>query len=91
MLLNSGAEGVADPLVYPMSDESEVALEPVETLDAEAQSRATAEYLSDLLTQLESMARVAGLDLLSYLLSMARVEAETNSRAGPQRRPAARR
>jgi NTP pyrophosphatase (non-canonical NTP hydrolase) len=82
---------VAKPLIYPLGDESDVALEPVEALDAEAQSRATAEYLSDLLTQLESMARVAGLDLLSYLLSMARVEAETNARVIPQRRVVGRR
>jgi len=30
--------------------------------------------------QLESMSRLAGFDLLVYLLSMARVEAETNAR-----------
>ncbi len=43
-------------------------------------SLAAAEYLGDMIGQLESMARVAGLDLLVYLLSMARVEAETNAR-----------
>ena len=31
--------------------------------------------------QLESMARLQGFDLVSYLLSMARVEAQTSARA----------
>jgi hypothetical protein len=39
-------------------------------------SRAVAEYLADMISQLESMARLSGFDLLVYLLSMARVEAE---------------
>ena len=80
---------MAEPLIYRRGDEDDVESEPVEVLDADAQSRAVAEYLGDMLNQLESMARVAGLDLLSYLLSMARVEAETNARVGVKRRRAA--
>jgi len=45
-----------------------------------------AEYLGDMIGQLESMARVQGLDLLVYLLSMARVEAETTARDKGSRR-----
>jgi hypothetical protein len=43
-------------------------------------AREVAEYISDMIGQLESMSRLAGFDLLVYLLSMARVEAETNAR-----------
>jgi hypothetical protein len=43
-------------------------------------AREVAEYISDMTGQLESMSRLAGFDLLVYLLSMARVEAETNAR-----------
>ncbi len=80
---------MGDPLIYRMGDQDDVESAPVEPLDAQAQSRAVAEYLGDMLNQLESMARVAGLDLLTYLLSMARVEAETNARVGVARRRAA--
>jgi hypothetical protein len=57
-----------------------------EPLDEAGHSRAVAEYLSDMIEQLESIARRGGLDLLAYLLSMARVEAETNARTGGHRR-----
>jgi hypothetical protein len=43
-------------------------------------SRAVAEYLADMIGQLESMARVSGFELIVYLLAMARVEAETTAR-----------
>jgi hypothetical protein len=36
---------------------------------------AVAGYIADMTTQLESMARAAGLDLLAYFLAMARAEA----------------
>jgi len=39
-------------------------------------SKAVARYLSDMTGQLESMARAAKLELLAYLLAMARAEAE---------------
>lgn len=39
-------------------------------------SRAVARYLADMTGQLESMARSAKLELLAYLLAMARAEAE---------------
>ena len=58
----------------------------LEPLDEARHSRAVSEYLSDMIGQLESMARLAGLDLCGYLLSMARVEAETAARAGVIRR-----
>ena len=51
-------------------------------------NRATAEYLTDMIAQLESMARTGGLDLVAYLLAMARVEAGSNARApGPGAAP----
>ena len=49
-------------------------------------ARAVAEYLADMTSQMESMAKAAGLDLLSYLLAMARVEADAVSRAPETRR-----
>ncbi len=61
-------------------DEDDDAAEPV-TLDRFEHPRAVAEYVGDMIGQLESMARLAGFDLLVYLLSMARAEAETNARA----------
>jgi hypothetical protein len=48
-------------------------------VDAE-QARATAEYLTDMIAQLESMARAGGLDLVAYLLAMARAEADSHAR-----------
>ena len=41
-------------------------------------SRATALYLADMIGQLEAIARASELELLTYLLSMARTEAENN-------------
>jgi hypothetical protein len=43
-------------------------------------SEAVARYLADMTGQLESMARTAELDLLAYLLAMARSEADSVSR-----------
>jgi hypothetical protein len=43
-------------------------------------SEAVARYLADMTGQLESMARAADLDLLAYLLAMARAEADAVSR-----------
>jgi hypothetical protein len=42
-------------------------------------SQAVARYLADMIGQLESMARAAKLELLAYLLAMARAEAEAAS------------
>ena len=42
-------------------------------------SEAIARYLADMTGQLESMARAADLDLLAYLLAMARAEADAVS------------
>ena len=43
-------------------------------------TEAIARYLADMTAQLESMARAAELDLLAYLLAMARSEADSVSR-----------
>ena len=55
--------------------------------DPSAEARAVAEYLGDMIGQMEGLARAQGFDLLVYLLSMARVEAETTARdMGSKRR-----
>jgi hypothetical protein len=77
---------VAEPLSRRADRGIEVPAGDPEPLDEEAHSRAVAEYLTDMIEQLESISRRGGLDLLAYLLSMARVEAETNARAGGHRR-----
>lgn len=41
------------------------------------ETQAVARYLADMTGQLESMARAAKLELLAYLLAMARAEAES--------------
>ncbi len=43
----------------------------------ETDAAAVARYLADMTGQLESMARAARLELLAYLLAMARAEAES--------------
>ena len=54
-------------------------------LDNEGQAAAVADYLADMIGQLEDIARRSQLDLLVYLLSMAKSEAQANARldAGP--------
>jgi hypothetical protein len=71
---------VADPVYQTHALDEDAPAEPV-TLDRFAHSRAVAEYVGDMIGQLESMSRLAGFDLLVYLLSMARAEAESNARA----------
>ncbi len=44
--------------------------------DGEIGAEAVARYLADMTRQLESMARASKLELLAYLLAMARAEAE---------------
>ena len=46
-------------------------------LDEEVGGRVVARYLADMTGQLESMARASKLELLAYLLAMARAEAES--------------
>ena len=46
-------------------------------------TEAIARYLADMTDQLESMARAANLELLAYLLAMARAEAESLGRKPP--------
>lgn len=77
---------MAEPLSRRAGQGIEGPSRDLEPLDQEGHSRAVAEYLSDMIEQLESIARHTDLDLLAYLLSMARVEAETNARVGAPRR-----
>jgi len=51
------------------------------------QARAVADYLTDMIGQLEDMARRSRLDLLVYLLSMAKSEAQASARLGATPRP----
>jgi len=74
---------VAEPYSHPMDENIEDDFEEPTFPEGLGQSRAVAEYLGDMIGQLESMARVSGLDLLVYLLSMARVEAEAQARGAP--------
>jgi hypothetical protein len=75
---------VAEPLSPYPKPHSEA--EAPESVDPEVYSRAVADYLGDMIGQLESMARHQGFDLLVYLLSMARIEAETTARDKGSRR-----
>ncbi len=47
--------------------------------DEEGDALAMARYLADMTGQLETMARAARMELLAYLLAMARAEAESLS------------
>lgn len=49
-------------------------------LDDEGNAAAVADYLADMIGQLEDIARRSRLDLLVYLLSMAKSEAQANAR-----------
>lgn len=71
---------MAEPLT-PYHGEESVPLK-----DASADARAVAEYLGDMIGQMELLAKAQGFDLLVYLLSMARVEAETTARDMGSRR-----
>ena len=79
---------MAEPLSYHFDLVSGADAEESNLPALAESSRAVAEYLADMIGQLESMARISGFDLLVYLLSMARVEAEGNARnADEPRRP----
>ncbi len=79
---------MAEPLSYDFDLAREAEPENAALPTRLDSSRAVAEYLADMIGQLESMARLSGFDLLNYLLSMARVEAESNARgADDLRRP----
>jgi len=71
---------VANLLSRTPEAEPEDLPDPVGALVDADGARVTAEYLTDMIAQLESMARVGGLDLVAYLLAMARVEADSNAR-----------
>ena len=55
-------------------------------LDDEGNVHAVADYLADMLSQLEDIARRTQLDLLVYLLSMAKSEAQANARSRENRK-----
>jgi hypothetical protein len=80
---------LGQPLFQHPNEEAEDASEVDAGFVEAGHSRAVAEYLGEMIGQLESMARLAGLDFLVYLLSMARVEAEISARTladdGPSR------
>ena len=84
------SEIVSEPLVYHFDLVSAADAEDSTLPERTASSRAVAEYLADMIGQLEGMARLSGFDLLVYLLAMARVEAQANSRAAEDRRGPAR-
>ena len=60
--------GLSEPLRSPAST------------PPDREARIVAEYIADMAAQLESMARSANLELVSYLLSMAGAEAESAAR-----------
>lgn len=63
------------------ADEAELHYDQQDALDeAPGSSEATARYIADLVGSLAAMAGDAKLDLLTYLLNMARVEAEMQAR-----------
>jgi hypothetical protein len=72
---------MAEPLAYRLDAKIDDGEENTVDVEQTAHAQAVAEYLADMVGQLESMARLAGLDLLVYLLSMARVEAQTSARS----------
>lgn len=48
-----------------------------------AETHDVALYVADMAAQLETMAQAAGLDLVAYFLSMARIECDGHVRAKP--------
>ncbi len=69
---------------YPKAPdyEAEAEAEPDDwrTLDDEGNVRAVADYLADMIAQLEEIARRSRLDLLVYLLAMAKTEAQVHAK-----------
>jgi hypothetical protein len=76
-----GVRRVGDFLAIPPDAEDDFTYDYGGAPSAAERNRVTAEYLTDMIAQLESMARTGGLDLVAYLLAMARVEAGSNARA----------
>jgi hypothetical protein len=70
---------LAEQVFYGLDADGERNVAP--NLDQAARAKAVAEYLADMTGQLEGMARLQGFDLVAYLLSMARVEAQSSARA----------
>ncbi len=71
---------MAKPLLPDQEDADEPDEDNSGPIGDSAYARDVAEYLGDMIRQLEGMARSAGLELLVYLLGMARLEAEANAR-----------
>jgi hypothetical protein len=59
---------------YPLPGGSTPA--PTSKIRKDDSARAVAQYLADMTAQLESIARAANLELVAYLLAMARAEAD---------------
>jgi hypothetical protein len=73
-----GESGESEPLAR---EEAELRYDQDEDEDSgEGSTEETARYISDMVGALAAMASEARLDLLTYLLNMARVEAELQSR-----------
>jgi hypothetical protein len=73
----SHAQGEAAALA---SSESELRYDRIEPGATEGSAEETARYIADMVGALAMMAGDARLDLLTYLLNMARVEAELQAR-----------
>ena len=71
---------VATPATKSVSDLADFSYEQDEEDEAAGSAEETARYIADMVGALASMAGEARLDLLTYLLNMARVEAELQAR-----------
>ncbi len=76
-----GAKNLLDGKAIALAERSRLHGNDVMSDDdaGEVGAQAVARYLADMTRQLESMARASKLELLAYLLSMARAEAESLS------------
>jgi hypothetical protein len=85
MFKKSKSSPVADdkpqtPAMDAVADMADFSYEQDEEDEAAGSAEETARYIADMVGALASMAGEARLDLLTYLLNMARVEAELQAR-----------
>ena len=71
---------LAPPATDPLPDLADFSYEQEDEDEASGSAEETARYIADMVGALASMAGEARLDLLTYLLNMARVEAELQAR-----------
>jgi hypothetical protein len=76
LLLKDGERQVTSPHPNDPVYDTEPDAVDWEPLSDDDEVRAMADYLADMIGQLENMARRSRLDLLVYLLSMAKAEAQ---------------